>query len=67
MTTQRMIEKFNGKPIDQLNWRELIAYNLASVRVQAASGLLSGDIACGVEAQHGITCEYEEKRNSHVE
>lgn len=64
----RMIEKFNGKPIDQLNWRELIAYNVASVKVQAASGLLSGNIAGGIAQQYGITWEYvEEKRNSHVE
>lgn len=44
------------------NWRELIAYNVASARVQAASGLLSGNIACDVAQQHGITWEYVEEK-----
>lgn len=62
MMSQRMVEKFNGKPVSELNWRELIAYNVASARVQAASGLLSGDISCGIAAQHGITWEYVEEK-----
>ncbi len=56
----RMVEKFNGKKIADLNWLELIAYNLASAKVQAASGPLSGNIACGIAQQHGIIWEYEE-------
>lgn len=58
----RLVEKFNGKPVAELDWRELIAYNVASIKVQAASGLLSGNIAGGIAQQYGITWEYVEEK-----
>lgn len=56
MNQQRMIERFNGKPITQLNWWELIQYN----RALASLATVSGNTDCGQAADLGLTWEYEQ-------
>jgi hypothetical protein len=54
---EEMIEKFRGKKISELNWKELIKYNVALALLNNPSG----NTDCGRAAKLGITWEYAEK------
>lgn len=57
MTTNntKLVEHFKDKPVTQLNWRELLEYNIALTFVEAQK--VNGCIDCAIAAKHGITWE----------
>lgn len=55
--TQRMIWKFEGKPVDTLGWWDLIRYNAALSRSEHG---LSGSLDGAKLTRNGITVEYEQ-------
>lgn len=59
MTQHRLVELFEGKPVTELNWRELLRYNVALTFTEIESGILSGNLDGGIAAKHGITWAYE--------
>lgn len=60
MSTQQLVECFEGTPISQLDWWDLARYNVALTRLNVASGAyLTGNTPGGLAAQYGITWEYK--------
>ena len=57
----KIVEKFNGTPISQLNLWELIKYNVALSQANVASGTnITGNINETIFAQFGITFVIEQ-------
>lgn len=68
MTTQRLVECFEGKPVSQLDWCDLLRYNLALTRLNVASGAYrTGNTPGDQAAQHGITWKYEQQPTQQAE
>ena len=63
MSNQRLVECFNGTPVTQLGWRDLVRCNVALTRLNN----LSGNIDCGKAQQLGITWEYKENKQKEGE
>lgn len=52
----KVIEKFNGTPITELSWWELVKYNVALTQANAACGAyVTGSVKEAVYSQYGIT------------
>lgn len=58
--TMRMIWKYEGTPINELGWWDLIRYNAALERSYRG---LSGNLDGGKLSANGITIEYETPQN----
>lgn len=58
----RVIEHFEGTPVSQLSWWDLLRYNVALTRANVACGAYAtGTVKESVYARYGITFEVVDK------
>lgn len=58
-----IVTKFNGKRLEDLNWRERLRYAVALTKTEIQSGAFSGNIDGGKALANGITYETTQGAN----
>ncbi len=58
MSAQQLVEHFEGTPVSQLGWWDLIRYNAALTSLNVySSAYVTGNTPCGLAEKFGITWE----------